>query len=60
MFVILTREPSGDLAEIFDRMTIMIPEDKITELIMPENDPAGVVPYVLTDMVTEQMKQRRQ
>ena len=49
MFIILTREPRGDLAEIYDRIPVMIPEDKITEWITPENDPAVVMPYVLTD-----------
>ena len=54
VFVILTREPSGDLSEIHDRMPVMIPSGKISEWVSPEANPAEVMPYVLTDMVIEQ------
>ena len=56
VFVILTREPSGDLAEIHERMPVIIPKDKVTEWITPENNPAEVMPYVLTEMITEQVR----
>ncbi len=54
VFVILTREPSRDLAEIHDRMPVIISDDKISDWISPDKNPAEIMPYTLTDMVIEQ------
>ena len=54
VFVILTREPCGDVAEIHDRMPVMIPRDKIRDWITPDAYPDEIMQYALTDMVVEQ------
>ena len=52
-FVILTREPVGELKDLHDRMPLILPEDKIADWIKPENDPAFILPFALTNMVME-------
>ncbi|MBR5932015.1 MAG: SOS response-associated peptidase [Lachnospiraceae bacterium] len=52
-FVILTREPVGELANLHDRMPLILPENKITDWIRPETDPSTLLPFALTDMVLE-------
>ena len=52
-FVILTREPAGELKDLHDRMPLILPEDKIADWIKPENDPAFILPFALTNMVME-------
>lgn len=52
-FVILTREPGPHLAEIHDRMPLILPPERINEWIMPTTDPNTLLPYALTDMIIE-------
>ena len=52
-FVILTRDPVGELAEIHDRMPLILPENRIDEWINPDSDPGTLLPYALTDMYVE-------
>ena len=56
VFVILTCEPGRDVAEIHDRMPVIIPQERISEWITPKTNPAEIMPYILTDMITEQVK----
>lgn len=51
VFVVLTREPTVELAEIHDRMPLMLPENKIDEWIDPASNPEDLLPYALTDMI---------
>ncbi|SFQ51595.1 Putative SOS response-associated peptidase YedK [Lachnospiraceae bacterium XBB1006] len=55
VFVVLTKEPSAELAEIHDRMPLMLPKDKIDEWISPVADPKGLLEYALGDMVAEKV-----
>ena len=52
-FVILTRSPAGELAEIHDRMPFMLPKSHLDEWIDPDADPDRLLPYALNDMVIE-------
>ncbi len=52
-FVILTREPAGELAKIHDRMPLILPKEKIDEWIQPDIQPESLLPYALTDMIFE-------
>ena len=52
-FVILTREPVGELVNLHDRMPLILPENKIADWIRPENDPTKLLPFALTNMVME-------
>lgn len=52
-FVILTRDPVVELAEIHDRMPLILPENRIDEWINPDSDPGTLLPYALTDMYVE-------
>ena len=54
-FAILTREPGESVRSIHDRMPLILPEDMVGEWIKPENDPAELVKYALTDMSLEKM-----
>ena len=52
-FVILTRDPVGELAKIHDRMPLIMPKEKIDEWIQPDIQPESLLPYALTDMIFE-------
>ena len=53
VFVVLTKDPTAELAQIHDRMPLMLPEDKIDEWISPSTKPEELIPYALSDMVME-------
>ena len=53
MFSILTREASGSVRDIHDRMPLILPEKKIDEWITPSVNPDTLLPHSLTDMVME-------
>ncbi len=53
VLVVLTREPSAELASIHDRMPLMLPEDKIDEWIAPATQPESLLSYALTEMIIE-------
>ena len=53
VFTILTREPSEDLAQIHDRMPLILPKERIDEWIRPDTKPEELLAYALTDMVME-------
>ncbi len=53
VFVVLTKEPTGMLAKIHDRMPLMLPPEKIDEWINPTADPASLISYTLSDMIIE-------
>ena len=54
-FVVLTRDPVGELAAIHDRMPLMMPRDMIDAWIDPDADPASLLSGALTDMIIEKM-----
>ena len=53
VFVVLTKDPTAELAQIHDRMPLMLPDDKIDEWISPSAQPEDLIPYALSDMVME-------
>ena len=53
VFVVLTKEPTGTLAKIHDRMPLMLPSEEIDEWINPAADPASLISCALSDMVIE-------
>lgn len=55
-FVILTRQPEGDLKKIHDRMPLILPQEKIKEWISPLSDPSNLLSCSLTDMVFEKVE----
>lgn len=57
-FVILTRYPIGELAQIHDRMPLIMPKEKIDEWIQPDTQPESLLPYALTDMIFEKIYYR--
>ena len=50
-FVVLTREPSKELAKIHDRMPLMLPAERVEDWVNPESDPDGLIQYALTEVV---------
>lgn len=52
-FVVLTREPSQDIAFIHDRMPLILPEHMIGDWIRPSADPDDMIKRALTDMIAE-------
>ena len=55
-FVVLTRDPVGELATIHDRMPLMLPKTHIDEWINPDIDPKSLLSYALTHMIFEKTK----
>ena len=55
-FVVLTRDPVGELAAIHDRMPLMLPKNHIDEWINPDIDPKSLLSYALTHMIFEKTK----
>ncbi len=52
-FVVLTREPGTEVAEIHDRMPLILPSSHIEEWIRPGASPEKVMERALTEMVIE-------
>lgn len=55
VFTVLTTEPTKELAEIHDRMPVILPGTAIDEWIRPETDPNLLLPHRVTDMVMERV-----
>ena len=53
VFTILTKAPTEELAQIHDRMPLILPESLIDDWINPSLQPEKLIPHVLTDMVIE-------
>ena len=53
VFVILTKEPSKDVAHIHDRMPLILPRKAIRHWINPEIKPAELLPYAVCNFITE-------
>ncbi|SFG78187.1 SOS response-associated peptidase [Oribacterium sp. WCC10] len=53
VFVVLTKEPTAELAKIHDRMPVMLPENLINDWINPSSNPDEIIRYSLSDMVIE-------
>lgn len=53
VFVVLTKDPTKELAKIHDRMPLILPTDKIDDWIRPSSDPEEIVRFALEDMVIE-------
>ncbi|MBQ9031578.1 MAG: SOS response-associated peptidase family protein [Parasporobacterium sp.] len=49
-FVVLTREPSGNLRKIHDRMPLILPEKVLDDWIWPDSDPGKLIKYAVTDL----------
>ena len=52
-FVILTREPGPEVAEIHDRMPLILPSSLIRDWIRLGSDPKEVMRGTLTEMYAE-------
>ena len=52
-FVVLTREPSAELARIHDRMPLILPEEQIDAWIRPGSSPEEVLGYAVTELAAE-------
>ncbi len=55
-FVVLTRDPVGELAAIHDRMPLILPETCINDWINPDIDPKSLLSFALTHMAFEKSK----
>lgn len=53
VFTVLTKSPTEELAQIHDRMPVILPGDKINEWINPSSTPEALISDALTDMVIE-------
>ncbi len=53
VFVVLTKEPTKELAKIHNRMPLILPKDKIDEWINPKSNPNNIIKYALSEMVLE-------
>lgn len=53
VFVILTKEPSEDVAHIHDRMPMILPKKAIRHWINPEINPAELLPYAVSEYIAE-------
>lgn len=52
-FVILTREPGESIAEIHDRMPLIIPKKAVRAWVNPEVNAEDILQYALTDLVAD-------
>ena len=52
-FVILTREPTEALAEIHDRMPLILPQKYVGDWINPLAAPEKILTYAVTELVAE-------
>ena len=55
-FVVLTRDPVGDLASIHNRMPLILPGSCIDKWINPDINPESLLSYALTNMFFEKSK----
>lgn len=55
VFTVLTTEPTKELAEIHDRMPVILPGTAIDEWIRPETNPNLLLPNRIKDMVRERV-----
>ena len=55
VFTVLTRKPEGKLAELHDRMPLILPEDAAEDWICPERDPVQIASSALTEMFLERV-----
>ncbi len=55
VFVILTKEPTTEIAKIHDRMPLILPKEKINEWINPSSNPVDLIQFALSDMITEKV-----
>ena len=53
VFVVLTKEPTPELAKIHDRMPLMLPKEKINDWINPSSNPSDLIQFALADTVAE-------
>ena len=53
VFVVLTKESTGMLAKIHDRMPLMLPREMVDEWINPTADPEKLICYALSDMIAD-------
>lgn len=53
VFVILTKDPTDELATIHDRMPLILPADRIDCWINPSSKPEDIIPYALSEMILE-------
>ena len=53
VFVILTREPGGELRFLHDRMPVIMPEHLVNDWICPDVKPEDLLPRALTEMMFE-------
>ena len=52
-FVILTREASGDLKRIHERMPVVLPKKLLREWVKPDENPDEMIRYSRRDMIME-------
>lgn len=53
VYVILTKDPSEDIAFIHDRMPMILPEHLVDDWIRPDGDPESLVKEALNEMIFE-------
>ena len=53
MFSILTREATGTVKDIHDRMPLILAREKILDWIRPDGDPGSISETALSNMVFE-------
>ena len=53
VYVILTKDPSEDIAFIHDRMPLILPEHLVDDWIRPDGNPESLVKEALNEMVFE-------
>ena len=53
MFSILTRESTGTVRDIHDRMPLILDKDNVLDWIRPNGEPSAIVEKALTNMVFE-------
>ena len=53
MFSILTRESSGTVRDIHDRMPLILDKEDVKEWIRPDGDPSAIAEKALLNMVCE-------
>ena len=55
VFVVLTREPGGQIRFIHDRMPLILPGELVNDWIRPDTKPENLLGNALTDMVFEKV-----
>lgn len=57
VFTVLTKAPTEELAQIHDRMPVILPGDKISDWINPSSTPEELLSSALSEMVIEKVAQ---